>query len=358
MENSFRKFFKDKTILVTGHTGFKGGWLAVWLKMIGATVIGFSLPPEDKERSLFEVARIDEGMVSIMDDVRDATALEAVFKKYQPDIVFHLAAQALVRRSYRDPAGTYATNVMGTVNLLEAIRHTTSVRAVVIVTSDKCYENQEWPWGYREVDALGGYDPYSSSKGCVEIVTAAYRKSFFPASGNTFLASARAGNVIGGGDWAEDRIVPDIFRAISRGRPVIVRNPGAIRPWQHVLEPLRGYMVLSKHLWTAGATFAEAWNFGPGNEDSICVNELAERIVQQLGKGQIRVIQQSDRLHETHYLKLDCNKAKSRLHWLPLLSLNEALKMTVEWYQIFLEDKCNVLELTTRQIRSYMERMS
>jgi len=354
---SFSTFYANKTVLVTGHTGFKGGWLTAWLKQLGAKVIGLSLPPEQGRPSLFETASIGHGMVSIFSDIRDLPSLATTFAEHSPEIVFHLAAQPLVRRSYREPVETYATNIMGTVNVLEAARHTPSVRSIVVITSDKCYENREWVWGYREEDPMGGYDPYSSSKGCAEIVAKAYRNSFFKEDDRIFMATARAGNVIGGGDWAEDRLVPDIIRALSASEPVVIRNPGSIRPWQHVLEPLRAYLMLGERLWGDGDTFAQGWNFGPRDDDAIPVGDVVERVISCWGSGEF-VINKSDTLHEANYLKLDCSKARAQLGWVPVLTIDDALELTVAWYRAYLDDPKFMSEVTTRQIQAYMERSS
>lgn len=336
-------------MLVTGHTGFKGTWLAAWLDALGARVSGFSLPPAAPPG--------DAGghVAARWGDIRDYAAVRAVFAEVRPEIVFHLAAQALVRRSYREPVATYATNVMGTVHVLEAARQTPSVRVVVNVTSDKCYENREWVWGYREAEPMGGHDPYSSSKGCAELVTAAYRRSFGPPQGNLALASARAGNVIGGGDWAEDRVLPDIVRALAAGRPVVLRRPQAVRPWQHVLEPLSGYLLLGERLWNGGAEFAEGWNFGPAESAPLSVGELARRFLDVWGSGRI-VVQDDDGLHEAHYLKLDCSKAHQRLGWFPVLTVDEALTWTAQWYRTYLANPAAAAALTRRQIHDYMAR--
>jgi CDP-glucose 4,6-dehydratase len=357
MEDSLATFYKGKTVLVTGHTGFKGGWLAAWLKLLGARVIGYSLPPEPDRPSLFEAACIDQNLISITGDIRDLTSLSSAFDSHKPEIVFHLAAQSLVRRSYRDPIETYSTNVMGTMNVLESVRMTPSVRAVVVITSDKCYENQEWPWAYRETDPLGGFDPYSSSKGCAEIVTAAYRKSFFGSDSDVYVASTRAGNVIGGGDWAEDRLVPDIFRALSNGVQITLRNPDAIRPWQFVLEPLRGYLMLGERLWNEGEKCAEAWNFGPHDQDSISVLHLTRKVIQVWGAGEVVPERASDNPHEAHFLRLDSSKARSRLGWQPCLGIDEALEMTVEWYRAFYADRgFDGHSFTNKQIQQYTEK--
>lgn len=358
MKNLLSEFYKGKTVLVTGHTGFKGSWLAFWLKLMGADVIGYSLPPENQWPVFYEAVGVEQDINSIIEDIRDLSRLESAFRSYSPDIVFHLAAQALVRRSYKDPQETYSTNVMGTLNLLETIRKTTSVRSVVIVTSDKCYENVGWPWGYREIDALGGHDPYSSSKACAEILTAAYRSSFFTGNSQVHIASARAGNVIGGGDWAEDRLVPDIFKAIAGNGTIVLRNPEAVRPWQHVLEPLRGYLMLAEKLWEGGPKYTEAWNFGPRVEDSITVHELTKRIVQYMGTGLIEISNKEDTMHEAHYLKLDCSKAHALLDWHPLLTISEALDLTVGFYKALLNDTDSIRQLAIEQINSYMKRIS
>jgi CDP-glucose 4,6-dehydratase len=342
-------FYRTRKVLLTGHTGFKGTWLAAWLDALGARVTGFSLPvdtpPEDASGHV----------AGRWGDVRDSVAVRAVFAEVQPEIVFHLAAQALVRRSYREPVATYATNVMGTVHVLEAARHTPSVRVVVNVTSDKCYENREWVWGYREPDPMGGHDPYSSSKGCAELVTAAYRRSFGPPHGGLAVASARAGNVIGGGDWSEDRIVPDIVRALTARRPVVLRHPQAVRPWQHVLEPLSGYLVLGERLWNGGVDFAEAWNFGPAESVPLSVGELARRFLDLWGVGRL-VVQADESVHEAHCLKLDCSKAQQKLGWFPVLTVDEALAWTAEWYRTYTGDRAAAVRLTRRQIHDYMAR--
>ncbi len=341
---------------MTGHTGFKGGWLVEWLKMLGAHVVGYSLPPETGKRNLFTDAEVEKDIVSILGDIRELPSLTSVIDAHKPEIVFHLAAQSLVRRSYLDPSTTYTTNVIGTVNVLEAIRLTSSVRAAIIVTSDKCYENREWVYAYREIDPMGGYDPYSSSKGCAEIVTSAYRNSFFRGKSRVGVASARAGNVIGGGDWADDRLVPDVVRALSAGTPAVLRNADAVRPWQHVLEPLRGYLLLGKLLFDEGDAFAEAWNFGPRGEDVITVREVAEKVILLWGTGELKVQTDPDRPHEAHSLSLDHSKARERLGWRPLLTIDEAISMTVSVYRACLEDHASASEVIESQIHSYMER--
>jgi CDP-glucose 4,6-dehydratase len=331
-------FWNGKKVFVTGHTGFKGGWLSMWLQQLGANVTGYALQPPTNP-SLFEVAQVAKGMTSIIGDIRDGILFANAMRQVAPDIVIHMAAQPLVRRSYVDPVETYSTNVMGTVHLLEAVRQTPSVRAVVNVTTDKCYENKEWVWGYRESEPMGGFDPYSSSKGCAELVTAAYRNSFFNADRHSqhqvALATARAGNVIGGGDWAEDRLIPDILRAIEAGHSVNIRNPHATRPWQHVLEPLSGYLTLAEKLYTLGPAFAEAFNFGPAEEDAKPVQWIVEQLTQHWGNCATWTLDQANHPHEANYLKLDCSKAHSRLDWRPRWDLRMALKAIVTWHKAY-----------------------
>lgn len=348
-------FWTGKTVFLTGHTGFKGSWLSLWLQSLGAKVVGYALQPPTNP-SLFEVARVADGMTSIEGDIRDLTQLVAAMAEHQPEIVIHMAAQPLVRYSYRDPVETYSTNVMGTVNVLEAVRQAGSVRVVVNITSDKCYDNREWVWGYRENEPMGGYDPYSSSKGCAELVASAYRNSFF--TPNEFdrhgvaMASVRAGNVIGGGDWAEDRLIPDIMRAITRGEPVHIRNPHAIRPWQHVLEPLAGYLLLAQKLWEEGVAYGEGWNFGPNSEDAKPVSWIVEKLTKTWGEGASWVLDGGDHPHEAHYLKLDCSKAKARLEWQPRWRLDYTLSAIVDWHQAHGTGK-DMREVTLRQIATY-----
>lgn len=348
-------FWHGKRVLLTGHTGFKGSWLSLWLQSMGAQVTGFALAPPTRP-SLFEVADVGSGMISVVGDIRDLAHLRAVFAEYKPEIVIHMAAQALVRYSYVEPVETYSTNVMGTVNLLDSVRGSGSVKAVVNVTSDKCYENREWAWGYRENEAMGGFDPYSSSKGCAELVASAYRCSFFHPDKHhqhgVALASARAGNVIGGGDWAEDRLIPDIMRAITEGRAVNIRNPHAIRPWQHVLEPLSGYLLLAQKLYEEGPVYAEGWNFGPNDEDAKPVQWIVERLTQSWVEGASWVLDSGEHPHEAHYLKLDCSKAKAQLNWHPRWHLEETLDKIVEWHRASGDGK-NMRELTLRQIDAY-----
>jgi CDP-glucose 4,6-dehydratase len=327
-------FWLGKRVFLTGHTGFKGGWLSLWLQQLGAVVTGYSLQPPTTP-NLFEKAHVGAGMTSIIGDIRDGARLQAAVRDASPDIVIHMAAQPIVRRSYVDPVETYSTNVMGTVHMLEAVRQCSSVRAVVNVTTDKCYENREWVWPYRENEAMGGYDPYSSSKGCAELVTAAYRNSYFNAKDHAHhrlgLASARAGNVIGGGDWSEDRLIPDILRAFSRGKPVMIRNPHAVRPWQHVLEPLRGYLTLAERLFTDGASYAEAFNFGPREADAQPVEWIVSQLAAKWGDSAVWTLDGGNHLHEASLLRLDVSKAAERLAWRPALDLDSGIQLTVDW---------------------------
>lgn len=348
-------FWRGKRVFLTGHTGFKGSWLSLWLQELGVEITGYALPPSTQP-SLFESADVAAGMTSVMADVRDLARLSACIAEARPEIVLHLAAQALVLRSYEQPVETYSTNVMGTVNVLEAARGCDSVRAVVIVTSDKCYENREQAQPYREADPVGGSDPYSSSKGCAELVTAAYRKSFF-AEGKPAVASGRAGNVIGGGDWARDRLVPDVVRAFSAREPVILRNPNAIRPWQHVLDPLSGYLALTARLWSDGAQYAEAWNFGPDESDARPVAWIVDRMA-QLWEG-ARGWRQANAPapHESHQLRLDASKARTRMGWRPRLDLETALEWTVEWHRAAASEN-DMRGTTLAQVRRYMERIA
>ena len=347
-------FWKGRKVFVTGHTGFKGSWLSLWLQALGAQATGYALEPPTRP-SLFEQARVAEGMHSVTGDVRDAARLRAELLRSQPEVVIHMAAQALVLRSYEDPVETYATNVMGTVHLLEAVRACPSVRAVVVVTSDKCYENREWVWGYRENEPMGGFDPYSNSKGCAELVSAAYRQSFF-SPGGPALATARAGNVIGGGDWAADRLVPDMIRAFGAGQPVRIRRPQAVRPWQHVLEPVGAYLQLARGLVEHGQELAEAWNFGPAEEDARPVRWLAERLASQWPGGASWVADEpaadNGGAHEAATLKLDCSKARARLGWRPRWGLATALERIVEWHAAQQRGE-DMRALTLRQIEDY-----
>jgi len=337
----FNNIYRNKNVLITGHTGFKGSWLALWLTRLGAKVTGYALaPPTDP--SHFELLHLS--IESIVGDIRDAAKVKQVFRAQKPEIVFHLAAQAIVRRSYQEPEATVASNVMGTVHVLEAARETGSVRAIVNVTSDKCYENREWPWGYREIDPLGGYDPYSASKGCSELITGSWRNSFFHprtygSAHQTLLASGRAGNVIGGGDWAEDRLIPDMMRAVSSNEKVTIRNPQAVRPWQHVLEPLSGYLLLGQRLLEGRKEFSEAWNFGPSENENITVDEIVNQVQNIWPKMKYERGKTPDQPHEAGMLRLDCSKARAKLQWSPVWDGRTAVEKTVQWYRAFYESK-------------------
>jgi CDP-glucose 4,6-dehydratase len=347
-----RDFWSGKRVFVTGHTGFKGSWLALWLDALGAEVAGYALEPPT-EPALWDQLGL-AGVRDARGDVRDLERLASVLVEFRPEIVFHLAAQSLVRVSYADPVGTYATNVLGTVHVLEAARRAGSLRVIVNVTSDKCYENREWERGYREDDAMGGHDPYSSSKGCAELVTAAYRRSYFGPDGGTALASARAGNVIGGGDWARDRLVPDLVRAALEGRRAQIRNPSATRPWQHVLDPLHGYLTLAERLWDE-PQLAGGWNFGPLQRDAVPVRELADGIVSRWGAGAGWSADPGEHPHEARALALDCAKARAQLGWAPRLPLAAALDWTVEWYRGFAA-RADLRALSLEQVRRFEAR--
>jgi CDP-glucose 4,6-dehydratase len=325
-------FWEGKRVLITGHTGFKGGWLSLWLSRAGAKVTGFSLPPPTSP-SIYEAAKVGTRVDDITGDIRDAEAVSAAIARCRPEIVFHMAAQSLVRRSYRDPIETYATNVMGTVHVLEAVRRFGDTRVVVNITSDKCYENREMPWGYRETDPMGGYDPYSSSKGCAELVATAYRRSYFEA-GTTRLASVRAGNVIGGGDWAEDRLIPDCMRALRKGETILIRRPNAVRPWQHVLEPIAGYLLYAQKLFE-GVDLPPALNFGPWEADVQPVGKVVKDIAALWGAGARWEVQSDGGPHEAGLLTLDSTLARHKLRWRPRMRLADALAFTVEWYRRF-----------------------
>lgn len=343
-----QSFWHGRKVLLTGHTGFKGGWLALWLQRLGAEVTGLSLPAPTKP-SLFESAEVAGGMRSIIGDIRDLAAVERALTDAKPEVVLHLAAQSLVRESYKDPVGTYATNVMGTVHVLDAARRTGSVRVVVVATSDKCYKNLEWPWGYREQDELGGRDPYSNSKSCAELVSDAYRQAF----DGPAIATARAGNVIGGGDWAQDRLVPDAVRAAEQREPLELRNPEAVRPWQHVLEPLGGYLLLAERLWDDPRAHAEGWNFGPAEDDSRTVAWVAEHVQRRFGadhKGWVQA--NGSHPHEARTLRLDCAKARTRLGWQPRTDISVALDWTVKWYLAH-RDGGDMRGLTEQQIAAF-----
>ena len=350
-----KDFWAGKRVFLTGHTGFKGGWLTLWLKSLGAEVTALSLSPETTP-NLYTRARVDHGIASILGDIRDPVLVRRAMSDARPEIVIHMAAQPLVRYSYANPLETYATNVMGTVHVLEAVRHLPGVKAAIVVSSDKCYENHEWVWGYRENDRLGGHDPYSNSKACTELVASAYRQSYFSRASyithGVALASARAGNVIGGGDWSEDRLIPDVIRAMERAQSVVIRNQAAIRPWQHVLEPLSGYLLLAERLYTEGFSYAEAWNFGPNEADARPVRWIVERLTARWGGGATWMPDKNAQPHEAQLLKLDCSKARGRLGWHPRWSLSTTIDKVVEWYRAA-QSNADMREFTLGQIEAY-----
>jgi CDP-glucose 4,6-dehydratase len=344
------KFWNGKRVLLTGHTGFKGSWLSLWLQSMGAIVRGVALEPPTQP-ALFNVARVENGMDHQIGDIRNYEETKLLLTDFKPEIVMHLAAQPLVRLSYQQPIETYATNVMGTLHVLEAARYSGSVRAIVIITTDKCYENKEWVWGYRENEPMGGHDPYSNSKGCAELICSAYRKSFLAVEGIA-MATARAGNVIGGGDWAHDRLVPDILQALEKRQPVLIRNPNAIRPWQHVLEPLSGYLLLAQRLFEHGQTDAEGWNFGPCDEDAQPVQWVVDHLCNEWGEGASWRLQQGEHPYEAQFLKLDISKARQRLKWEPRWPLSKALSQTTTWHQAWLAD-IDMRDFCLNQISQY-----
>ena len=327
-------FWKGKKVYLTGHTGFKGSWLSLWLQNMGALVKGYSLSVNTSP-ALFSEADVAAEMESEIGDIRNLEQLTRSMVSFNPDILIHMAAQPLVRLSYQEPVDTFTTNVIGTVNVLEAARKCSALKAIVSVTTDKCYENKEWDWGYREIEPMGGDDPYSRSKGCAELVTASYRRSFFSSKGTASLASARAGNVIGGGDWSEDRLIPDILRAFDKSEQVLVRNPLSTRPWQHVLEPLSGYLVLAQELYLNGDEFAEGWNFGPKDEDCKPVSWILDQMVESWGGNAGWSLDEKSNPHEAGFLKLDCSKASNRLKWNPKWNLQLTLKSIVDWHQLY-----------------------
>ncbi len=349
-------FWKGKRVFLTGHTGFKGGWLSLWLSSMGAKVTGYALAPNTNP-NFFKVANIaDDLEQSHIADIRDLERLQKVMADAKPEVVIHMAAQPLVRYSYANPVETYATNVMGTVHVLESIRNVDSVRAAVIVTTDKCYENREWVWGYRENEPMGGYDPYSNSKGCAELVTSAYRQSYFPvekyAKHQVAIASARAGNVIGGGDWSEDRLIPDAIKAFEAKQALIIRNPLATRPWQHVLEPLSGYLILAQALYERGPQFNGGWNFGPRDEDARPAQDVINLLIKNWGSLASWRQDQSEQPHEAHSLKLDCSKARQYLNWVPKWSLEDAIENITQWQHAY-QKQSNMREISFQQISKY-----
>jgi len=356
---SERSFWKGRRVLVTGHSGFKGGWMATWLTHLGSCVAGFALPP-NTEPAFFHLCHLADRLESKLGDIRDFAAVEGAARSHQPEIIFHFAAQPLVRLSYEQPVETFATNIMGIVNVLEAAKTTPSVRAVVVVTSDKCYENRGWVWGYRENEAMGGRDPYSASKGCAELVAASYQHSFFRTA-NATVATVRAGNVIGGGDWSADRLVPDAARAFASSKPLAVRNPSSVRPWQHVLDPLYGYLMLAEKIVSEQRRWEGGWNFGPSEAGAISVAALADMIVQSWSQGTSwERVDQVSPPHEEAYLKLDSSKARQILGWRPRLRVREAVEWTVAWYKLALEsgDKADLFGFTVSQISRYQERVA
>ena len=353
MNNLFGGIYKNKKVFLTGHTGFKGSWMTLWLKSLGAEVFGYSLTPLYKP-SHYEL--LDLNTSETIDDIRNYNKLSKAIKSFNPDMVIHMAAQPIVRLSYREPRETFETNVMGTVNILNACRETESVRAVVNITTDKCYENREWVWGYRENDPMGGHDPYSASKGCAELVASAFRNSFFNTEKygvdhNTLVASVRAGNVIGGGDWSEDRLIPDIIKAVNRGEEVIIRSPESTRPWQHVLEPLSGYLMLGQKLLEGKKDFAEAWNFGPTDEEAVTVHIVVESIKKTWPVVKYRIQPDNNNPHEANLLKLDCSKAHMKLQWKGIWGTESTFKKTALWYKEFYESKRIISE---EQLESYI----
>ena len=343
--------WKGKKVYLTGHTGFKGSWLSLWLQNMGALVKGYSLDVNTNP-ALFIEANVAAGMESEIGDIRNLEQITKSMVSFSPDVLIHMAAQPLVRYSYKEPVETYTTNVMGTVNVLEAARKCPNLKAIISVTTDKCYENKEWEWGYRENEPMGGYDPYSSSKGCAELVTAAYRRSFFSSEGSASLASARAGNVIGGGDWAEDRLIPDVLRAFDKSEPVILRNPLSTRPWQYVLEPLSGYLILSQELFLNGDKFADAWNFGPKDEDCRHVSWILDIIVKYWGKNASWSLDYNSNPHEAGFLKLDCSKASNRLKWNPKWNLELTLKTIVDWHKLY-SNRGDIKKQCLKEINKY-----
>lgn len=344
-------FWDKKRVFVTGHTGFKGSWLCLWLKSLGAVVTGYALEP-DSDPALFSVAGVAEGINSVIGDVRDRDHLSRALTEARPEVVIHMAAQSLVRYSYQHPVETYEVNILGTVNLLEAVRNSDSVTSVLVITSDKCYENKEREAGYREDEAMGGYDPYSSSKGCAELVVAAYRQSFYSQDGRVAVATARAGNVIGGGDWAKDRLLPDLVRSFSAGEVVTIRNPGAVRPWQLVFEALHGYLLLLEKMENNPTEFSQAWNFGPEDEDAREVSWIVEKFVSSWGEANWQVEPDMENLHEAHYLRLNCSKSRRELNWKPVVELELALNWIANWYRGYY-DGADMVEFSRRQIKEF-----
>jgi CDP-glucose 4,6-dehydratase len=344
-------FWNGKRVFLTGHTGFKGSWLSLWLNSMGSSVKGYSLEPNTSP-SLYNILGLDNNIESEIGDIRDLNKLKKSIDVFKPDIIIHMAAQPLVRHSYKEPIETYSTNIMGTINVLEAVRECNSVKAVVIVTTDKVYENKEWSWGYRENEPLGGYDPYSSSKACAELVTAAYRQSFFSSSDSPSVATARAGNVIGGGDWSEDRLIPDAIRAFDQNLPIVIRNPLSTRPWQHVLEPLSGYLMLAENLFNERRKFAQSWNFGPEDTDCRSVQWILDELIKIWGSNASWVLDVKANPHEANFLKLDCSKAKHELNWHSKWGISSVLEMIVKWHKRY-QSGATMMDICVQEIKNY-----
>ena len=349
--------YRNKKVFITGHTGFKGSWLSIWLQTLGAKVCGYSLKPNTNPSMYRELDIENKIEKSIIGNILDYEKLEDSINDFQPEIIFHLAAQPIVRLSYKEPKLTYETNVIGTLNVLEVARKCKSVKAFVNVTTDKCYENKEIARGYKEDEPMGGYDMYSSSKGCVEIMSSSYRRSFLQEEDSMSMATARAGNVIGGGDWAEDRLIPDCIRYINQNKAIEIRNPIAVRPWQHVLEPLSGYLLLGQKLLETGKDYAEGFNFGPNEESVLKVSEVAQKIIDNYNKGEV-IVHKKDNLHEANLLMLNIEKAKTVLNWTPTYTANEAIKETVEWYKHFYAKDTDMYQYTIQQIKNYSSKMN
>lgn len=353
----YNNIYRNKKVFITGHTGFKGSWLSIWLQTLGAKVCGYSLKPNTNPSMYRELDIENKIEKSIIGNILDYETLEKSINDFQPEIIFHLAAQPIVRLSYKEPKLTYETNVIGTLNVLEVARKCKSVRAFVNVTTDKCYENKEIARGYKEDEPMGGYDMYSSSKGCVEIMSSSYRRSFLQEEDSMSMATARAGNVIGGGDWAEDRLIPDCIRYINQNKAIEIRNPIAVRPWQHVLEPLSGYLLLGQKLLETGKDYAEGFNFGPNEESVLKVSEVAQKIIDNYNKGEV-IVHKKDNLHEANLLMLNIEKAKTVLNWTPTYTANEAIKETVEWYKHFYAKDTDMYQYTIQQIKNYSSKMN
>lgn len=353
----YNNIYRNKKVFITGHTGFKGSWLSIWLQTLGAKVCGYSLKPNTNPSMYRELDIENKIEKSIIGNILDYEKLEDSINDFQPEIIFHLAAQPIVRLSYKEPKLTYETNVIGTLNVLEVARKCKSVKAFVNVTTDKCYENKEIARGYKEDEPMGGYDMYSSSKGCVEIMSSSYRRSFLQEEDSMSIATARAGNVIGGGDWAEDRLIPDCIRYINQNKAIEIRNPIAVRPWQHVLEPLSGYLLLGQKLLETGKDYAEGFNFGPNEESVLKVSEVAQKIIDNYNKGEV-IVHKKDNLHEANLLMLNIEKAKTVLNWTPTYTANEAIKETVEWYKHFYAKDTDMYQYTIQQIKNYSSKMN